>query len=192
MRPKEPWRLLRYLEERPDDARALQSLGAWFSRRERLDEAREAYTRALRADPTDVWTHLYIGNLAYRERDWEVALIWFRFAAMLAPDMTVPLWCQADVYEFQDRQDLAEEYFRKAVEVDPDDEQARRLLKMWRLRGLRAEADGHEDRGRPDLAEECYRKALDLDLDDEGARTFLEHWRRSREDRSGPPGEGPR
>ncbi|WP_156512654.1 tetratricopeptide repeat protein [Planctomyces sp. SH-PL62] len=191
MPTRAPRRLLRYLEDQPDDFRALHILGRWYSRRGRFAEARDALARALQADPTDVFTHLYIGNLAYRERDWEVALIWFEFAALIAPDSPAPLWCQADVYEFQEKQDLAEEFFRRAVEVDPDDEQPRRLLMEWRRRRLWAQAREHEARGRRDLADGLLREALELDPDSELARQVMEEWEERRRDESAPADRRP-
>ena len=137
MRPSEPHHLLRYLESRPDDARALQALGKWYRKRGRDAEAQDAWERSLKADPCDPFTHLYLGNLFYKGEDLDAALERFGYAAMLDPDTPAPLWCQADVYEAQGRQELAEEYHRRAVELDPDDEQAVRLMEEWRERRRR-------------------------------------------------------
>jgi len=125
-----------------------------------------------------VWTHLYIGNMAYEERDWDTALIWFEFAALLAPDIPPPLWGQADVYEFQGRQDLAELYFRKAVELDPDDEQSARLYANWRLRRLVEQAHQHRAEGRTDAADACIREIQELAPDSDWTHRFLEEWYR--------------
>lgn len=150
MRPMEPHRLLRYLEEWPDDARALQSLGKWYRRRHRFSEARDALERSLRADPCDPFTHLYLGNLCYGEEDWTGALERFSYAAMLMPDSPAPLWCQADVYEAQGRQDLAGEFHRRAVELNPNHPRSMRLMEEWqeiqRLRDEEADSDAALDR----------------------------------------------
>jgi Flp pilus assembly protein TadD len=134
MRPSEPRRLLRYLEARPDDARALQTLGKWYRRRGRRDEARDAWERSLRADPCDPFTHLFLGDVDFDEGDMDAALERFRYAAMLAPDDPAPLWCEANVHEALGRQDLAEACHRRAVALDPADEQAVRLMEEWRER----------------------------------------------------------
>lgn len=176
MKPAEPARLLRYLERYPDHVRALHVLYKWYRKQGRLDEAYGTLRRALDADPTEVWTHLYIGNMAYEERDWDTALIWFEFAALLAPDIPPPLWGQADVYEFQGRQDLAEVYFRKAMDLDPDDQQSARLYTEWRLRRLWAQACQHETEGKLEAAEACIREMQELAPDSDLMRKMLEDW----------------
>lgn len=176
MKSTEPTRLQRYLKRYPEDVRALHLLYKWYRKQGHLDEAYGALRRALDADPTDVWTHLYIGNMAYVERDWDTALVWFEFAAMLDPDITPPIWSQADVYEFQDRQDLAELYFRKAMELDPDDEQSARLYLNWRLRRLVEQAHQHRAEGRHEAAGACIREIQELAPDCDWTRHFLEEW----------------
>lgn len=134
MRPTEPHKLLRFIEGRPYHARALQSLGNWYRKRGRPDEARDAWECALAMNPCDPFTHLYLGNLAYERRDLAAALERFHDAEMLAPALSVPLWCQADVYEALGRQDLAEEYHRRSVELEPDNERPRLLMEKWKGR----------------------------------------------------------
>lgn len=177
MHPAEPTRLLRHVETHPNDVLALQSLASWYTRRGRVAEARDALRRALDADPVEVFTNLYIGNLAYEEQDWDTALAWFEFAAMIAPDIPPPLWCQADVYEFQGHQDLAERYFLKAVEMDPSDEQSARLYTEWRQRCLWRQARRHQADGRVELAEELLREMKELAPDGKETRRLLEAWR---------------
>lgn len=189
MHPAEPSRLLHHLERHPNDVLALQSLAKWYRKRGRTAEARDALRRALDADPVDVFTNLYIGNLAYEERDWDTALAWFEFAAMIAPDIPPPLWGMADVYEFQGRQDLAEQYFRRALELDPSDEQAARLYTEWRQRNLWSEARRCEADGRVELAEELIREMKELAPDGEETCRLLEAWRHRTADPDAHPND---
>lgn len=109
-RSSEPRRILRLIEQRPDDAELLQTLGRWYRRRGRNAEALDAWERSLQLDPCDPYTHLFLGNLYYKEQDWSSAMERFTYAEMLAPENPAPLWCIADVFEVLDRQDLAEKY----------------------------------------------------------------------------------
>ena len=116
------------------DAEFYQELGELFSKVGRGDAADAAYSESLRLDPCDAFTHLYIGNRHYQKEEYEEALESFEYATGLLPDVAVCYWCQANVYEKQERYGLAEEFYERAVEVDPADRGARRQLRRWKKR----------------------------------------------------------
>jgi hypothetical protein len=125
--------------QRPDDADLAQQLGKLYRRRGRMTEAKAAFERALELDPSDLWTHLFLGNWYFAEHDYSSAIEWFRRAAELMPDDATPYWCQAEAYERLGNLELADVRYRRAVEVDPTNQRARRKLKAWRERRQEAE-----------------------------------------------------
>jgi Flp pilus assembly protein TadD len=131
MKPDTIADVLNRLEERPDDAELFQLLGRLYLEEGRLKEARAAYERSLALDPCDPFTHLYLGNWCWRCGKHKEALERFQYAAELSPDLAVAYWCQGDIHQAQGQFDLAEAAYRKAVEVDPNDPQARRKLSEW-------------------------------------------------------------
>jgi Flp pilus assembly protein TadD len=54
--------VLALIDEQPDDAESHQRLGKAYSAAGRYEEARTAYERSLELDPTDPFTHFYLGN----------------------------------------------------------------------------------------------------------------------------------
>lgn len=54
--------VLALIDEQPDDAELHQRLGKAYSAAGRYEEARTAYERSLELDPTDPFTHFYLGN----------------------------------------------------------------------------------------------------------------------------------
>ena len=131
MEPETVETVLALIEKQPADAELYQRLGQLYSKAERSEEARAAYERSLELDPTDPFTHLYLGNWFYGSRMYPEALARFQHAAKLLPDLAVAYWCQADAYQAQGRYDLVEQAYETAVRVAPDDQQAREKLAAW-------------------------------------------------------------
>ena len=72
---KEAERLLRQtLEAAPDFAPALNLLGTACQYQQKVDEAREAYRHAIRADPSLLRAYLNLTRLEVRARNWDEAL----------------------------------------------------------------------------------------------------------------------
>lgn len=117
-----------------DDAEFFQDLGKTFSRHKLYGLAKSSFELSLELDPCDGFTHLYLGNWYYRERQFEPALECFEYASQLMPDVSAPFWCMADVYEELKRFDEAEELHCKALAVDPNDKQARQMYRRFRQR----------------------------------------------------------
>jgi tetratricopeptide (TPR) repeat protein len=130
--------LTRLIGLRPDDANLFQLLGKLLRERGRREEARMAFERSIALDPNDPWTHLYLGNWHYTQEDFLVAIESFSRAAKLLPNSAVGFWCLANAHEALGQIELADANYRKAVEVEPRDKQARRQLRAWqeRSRGI--------------------------------------------------------
>ncbi len=126
--------LMRLLGELTEDAEFFQGLGKLFSKVRQGDAADAAYSKSLRLDPCDPFTHLYIGNRHYQKDEYEEALESFEYATGLLPDEAVCYWCQANIYERQERLELADKFYERAVEIDPEDRNARRQLRKWKKR----------------------------------------------------------
>jgi cytochrome c-type biogenesis protein CcmH/NrfG len=119
------------LRERPDDAELYQQLGDLHFERRELMEAWQAYMQSLRLNPEDPWTCLKFGTLLTICDDKKYARRLFDYAIELAPELAVAHWCSANLYREQGEYELAERAYERAVEVDPDDEQAREKLAEW-------------------------------------------------------------
>ena len=118
----------------PFNAELHQALGKALIKAGDLDAARDALVQAMVLDPADPWSHLYMGNVYYHQGNHREALGKFQDAHRLEPALAVALVCMADAYHCLGEIDLAGEHYRKAVEVDPDDEIAQANLKRWRDR----------------------------------------------------------
>lgn len=127
--------LVAQLRRHSNDAEFFQELGKTFTKHGLSELAKAAYDISLELDPCDGFTHLYLGNWFYRRRQNEAALERFEYAAELMPDEPVCLSCIADVYERQNRLQEAESFHKKAMDLDPAGEDAkRRYLKYCRRR----------------------------------------------------------
>lgn len=131
MEPKTIEDVLALINERPADAELFQLLGQLYLKAGKFDEAREAYDRSLALDPNDPWTHLYMGNWFFFVGDRRKALEEFQHAADLMPDEAIVYTCQGDIYKAQRQHELAEQAYKTAVRVAPDDLQAKRKLSEW-------------------------------------------------------------
>jgi cytochrome c-type biogenesis protein CcmH/NrfG len=109
-----------------------QQLGALHFKRKELMEAWEAFMQSLRLNPDDPWTCLKFGTLLTLCDDKHYARELFDHAIALDPELAVAHWCSANLYRKQGEYELAERAYERAVEVDPDDEQAREKLAEWR------------------------------------------------------------
>jgi tetratricopeptide (TPR) repeat protein len=89
--------------------------------------------QALKINPEDVFTCLYFGTLLTFCDDKKFAMELFEHAVFQSPDLSVVHWCKAKLHKSLGEFDLAEYEYERAVEVEPDDEQAQEKLADWRV-----------------------------------------------------------
>lgn len=123
---------LALLQERPDDAELYQQIGDLYFERRELMEAWKAYMQSFRLNPDDPWTCMKFGTLLTICDDKRYARRLFDYAIELDPELAVAHWCSGNLYRKQGEYELAERAYVRAVEVDPDDEEAREKLAQWR------------------------------------------------------------
>jgi len=120
------------LEHRsPRDVDLLLSIGQHYLKQRQPDQSHAYYSKALAIDPDDGWTNLYMGNLCYALSCYDESATHFRRAIELLPGVACPHWCLADVYDKQGYWSRTEQQYRRAVETDPSDAQAKHKLEAW-------------------------------------------------------------
>jgi len=124
-------KLLEVVRNDQKNFEAHQDLGKLYVKLGDRDKAVQYYKKALELNISDGWTHLYIGNVFYAKHQFQDALKWFFEALKLIPEVPAPYWCIANAYEKINDFENADIFYKKAVEVDPDDDQAHRLLAKW-------------------------------------------------------------
>jgi Flp pilus assembly protein TadD len=123
--------VLALLEVRPDDADLYQLLGSLHFRNRDLAAANKAYRQACRLDPEDPFKCLFLGNLLAINEDKREAMAWFERAEELAPRLWTVYWCKGNLYREQRKYNRADQAYRRAVELEPEDECAQRTLAEW-------------------------------------------------------------
>lgn len=123
--------ILQQIDQRPSDPDLYQQLGGLYLKDGKLDEARQAYQRAVELDPKNPFSHLFLGNALAGLKFVPNALECYQKAAELMPGEAVAYWCQGDAYVCLGRFDFAQEAYQKAVSVSPDDSQAQEKLAEW-------------------------------------------------------------
>lgn len=126
--------LLERESQTPRDVDLLVRIGGAYLRRGFPDKTERYYQHALALEPKNGWTHAYIGNLYYTLNQLDDAIAAFRRSIELMPDVSCAYWCLADVYHAKGNFVLADSNYKQAVQVDPNDEQAKRNLQRWQSR----------------------------------------------------------
>jgi cytochrome c-type biogenesis protein CcmH/NrfG len=134
---------LALLKERPNDAELYQQLGGLYFQRGDLNEAWQAFTTSFHLNPDDPWTALRFGTLLTICDDKKFARTLFDHALNLAPNLSTAWWVSANLHRKVGDHDWAEQEYKRAVEVDPNDEQAKQKLAEWRefIAAVRAEEE---------------------------------------------------
>lgn len=125
----------------PSDPDLLILIGKNYLKQHEFVKCYDYYSRALDADPTDGFSHLYMGNLFFFISDYDSALRHFENAKELMPDVACAYWCIADILNAQGYWSRTEEYYRKAVEVEPENADAQRRLDRWLEKRRQENAD---------------------------------------------------
>ena len=112
-------------------AETYQLLGKAYVDASEIDKASISFMKSLMFDDQDPWTHLYLGNISYRKKDYHEAIVWFEKSMRLMQDAAVSYWCLAEAYEKLGEIEKAASFFHKAVEVEPESEEAQKRLAAW-------------------------------------------------------------
>ncbi len=146
----------------PEDAGTHGEMG-WALRR--LNENAEAeyhLRRAIELDESDVWAHIYLGNLLWLKHDLSSSEALFKKAIDLWPDSSVPCWCLAMFYEYNDRREEAERFYQQALAIDPNDPEANKRFGIYL-----------KDVGEKAKARTYLERALSLSPDDQSINRIL-------------------
>ncbi|TQV87003.1 tetratricopeptide repeat protein [Aliikangiella coralliicola] len=69
--------LLEEISVKGKSADTYQRLGKSYINIKEIEKAHGAFIKSLELDDSDPWTHLYIGNIFYRKKDYLKAINWF-------------------------------------------------------------------------------------------------------------------
>jgi len=118
--------------------------------------------RAIELNPNDGWAHIYLGNLLWRRFACGEAETEFKTAVAVWPLSSIPYWCLAMYYDWENQFRQAGHYYRLALEIDPTDTVAldryARFLRKRRQFGK---------------ARRIYKRLLELEPANEGAQRGL-------------------
>lgn len=107
------------LDQNPNDAATITSLGAILQKQNKLEEALQYYTKAGELDPSNVTTRLNIGTLYQQKKSYDAAIAAYESILTLYPDNI-----QANLYKAQclvamGQNDQANAAFKKVISLDP-------------------------------------------------------------------------
>lgn len=124
-------RLIKTLFDLGGSMELYQKVADAFSRDMYPDIAELIHREVLKLQPEDARSHLYLGKTLFAQERFADALKAYRLAAALNPEDAAAYWGQADCYASMRQVDLADAYYRWAVQVNPRDEDARSRLESW-------------------------------------------------------------
>jgi tetratricopeptide (TPR) repeat protein len=117
----------RAIEIDPEYALAYQELGYLVGSSKSgvpRPEARQMLETSTRLNPKDFWTRLYFANLLWNLDELSAAEVQYKAAVDLAPDVSLVHTSYGEFLAETKGSELAKPYFKKAVEVNPEDESA--------------------------------------------------------------------
>jgi tetratricopeptide (TPR) repeat protein len=166
----------------PHDADALLDDGVLAAELGNADEAKDAWERALAADPNEIYAHMYLASLFDQRRDYKTAVQhWYAFLQLasnrrqeeaIAPDEEIPALVQlSDDEERLNEPDAAMTGYQSAVAL------AERAgsFKVQSL-ALVHLANAQEKRGDVKSAADSYQKALAADAKSNDATSSGSDW----------------
>lgn len=144
--PSAMYYYLRYLELEPRDSLVLHNIGAIFHNMGNYDQALEYYARALKEDPDDL---LILKNQALsliaNRRPSEAKEILLHAATLDSKDDSIDRML-ASIFEGENNDEKALEYYRSAISKDPDDPETHlQLAFLYTAREDPREAATHAD-----------------------------------------------
>jgi len=106
-----------------------------------LESARKSFERALEIDESHLLARRYLAAIAEATRDFDTAINQYEYILSQAPDATWALYARGRVAARHDDFQLAAESFRRALELEPENENFRLgLAKIEQRMGNSAEA----------------------------------------------------
>lgn len=105
--------------EEPRNAQLWQDLGKVYTEWRMPSKAKWAYECSLVLDDLDPWSHLYLSNYYYGEKDYESALREAHRVQCLAPHLVMGYVCAADAYIRMRKYGKAEAEYKKGNAVTP-------------------------------------------------------------------------
>lgn len=128
--------LLQKIKNDPSNAENYEELGKYYLENDILEDAGKQLIASLELNCDNGWSYLYMGNLFYRKEKYELALSYFKCALTIMNGVSVPCWCMAETFEKMQQYDKADEYFNKAVKLEPDNSTSLEKLGKWQQRYL--------------------------------------------------------
>jgi tetratricopeptide (TPR) repeat protein len=122
------------LKDDPSSAEALYGLGSAYLQRQKTNEARDCFQRALKLHATypgtlpNCWNNL--GILAAREGDFDQAIQYFQRALQIDPEHSIALQNLGSAYRQKKDWPQAKTALERALALDPDDPEANYSLGM--------------------------------------------------------------
>jgi tetratricopeptide (TPR) repeat protein len=119
----------------PKYSRACAELGRVLSIKGELKEAANLLRKSIRLEPDYGWARVYLANVLWRQRKLKAADEQYRKVIEMWPEFSLSYWCYGGFLASEQRDDvLAEQYLRKAVELEPQDEESNYWLGKCLLR----------------------------------------------------------
>ena len=150
------------VERDPDFQEAHRELGWALCGHGDEGKAEIHLRRAIVLNPNDGWAHIYLGNLLWRGFAYGEAEAEFKTAVAVWPKSSIPPWCLAMYYDWENHSRQAGRYYRLALEINPTDTVA--LDRYARFLRKRRQFD---------KARRIYQRLIEIEPSDEGARCGL-------------------
>jgi tetratricopeptide (TPR) repeat protein len=115
----------------PFDSQPLQDEAKTHMRRHDWVSAIPLLEADIVEHPSDPWSQIFLGSCHMELKNFDVALLHFRAAEALAPNESTPVGCQGDVYCAAGDWTAAGGFYRRALEMNPDDELAMKNWRWW-------------------------------------------------------------
>ncbi len=127
--------LRKAIEIDPKYSIAYAELGIVLSKKGELKEAAKLLRKSIRLEPNYGWARVYLANTLWHQRKLKAADEQYRKVIEIWPEFSLSYWCYGGFLADEQRDiALAESHLRKAVELDPQDEESNYWLGKCLLR----------------------------------------------------------
>jgi superkiller protein 3 len=127
--------LRKAIEIDPQYAIAYAELGIVLKKKGELKEALRLLRKSIRLNPNYGWSRIYLANTLWHQRKLKAADEQYRKVIETWPEFSLSYWCYGGFLADEQRDVvLAERYLRKAVEMEPQDDQSNYWLGKCLLR----------------------------------------------------------